>query len=360
MNNKFKQVLFIGPQYQGQRGGMASVLSVYSKSMTDFKFIPTYHNKNLFYNCIYFLKALFKVIKTLITDREIKVVHLHSASRGSFFRKSIIILIAKVFQKKTVLHIHGGEFKIFYNNSGLLKFLIRGVLNLTDELVCLSEEWKSYFNSICKKPKSIVINNPVQLPTGFVKPSIAEPIKVLYLNHINPKKGIFDVVTFFKNNQQKLQGHFKLVIAGAGDDAALHQIINENNLGLIIEHKGWIEGNEKNELIQDSHLFILTSYNEGLPMSILEAMSFGKPIIASNVGGIPQIVKPAENGWLVNPGSQEDLDRIFQELEYNQGLIDTYGTASLQIVKAYATESVNLSLQKMYDRLLMEGKKEIQ
>ena len=348
MNNNFKKILFVGPQYNDQRGGMASVLEVYSKTMDGFKFISTYHNKNPFYNIFYFINAVFKFISLLITDKDIKIIHMHSASRGSFFRKSILILIAKIFRKKTLLHIHGGEFKIFYTNSKPFQFYIRFILNSTNKLVCLSDEWKTYFDSITKKGNCIVLNNPVILPLHISKPTIEKPYKILFLNHINPKKGIFDVLEFFKINQSSMIGNFKLIVAGAGDENILQEFITKNNLGSIIEYIGWISGLQKEELIQDSHLFILTSYNEGLPMSILEAMSFGKPVIATNVGGIPRKVKPNQNGWLVNAGDLEALVPVFDEISLNPELLTAYGNASLQIVKDYSAQKVNETLQHIY------------
>lgn len=352
MDTYFKNVLFIGPQYKGERGGMASVLGVYSKSIKHFNFIAAYHNKNTVYNIFYFINAVFKILGKLISDSNIKVVHVHSASRGSFIRKSIIILIAKLFRKKTVLHIHGGEFKIFYKNSGKLQFLIRYVLDKTDELACLSEEWKNYFDSITKKQKSVVLNNPVILPAGIIKKIPALPVKVLFLNHINPKKGIFDIIEFFKQNKSWLSGSFKLIVAGAGESDALEKTISENNLGDIIEYKGWVSGKEKESLVQNSDVFILTSYNEGLPMSILESMSFGKPVIATNVGGIPRIVRPGENGWLVQPGDITALATVFEQIKCDKSLLEKYGNRSLQIVQDYSPEKVNEQLNEIYNSLL--------
>ncbi len=351
MNNYFKNVLFVGPHYR-QRGGMASVLEVYSKAIPYFNFISTYDNKNAVYNIFYFLTALFKFTGKLISNRNIKIIHLHSASRGSFLRKSIFILIAKIFSKKTILHIHGGEFKIFYQNSGRMRFLIRYILNTADEVLCLSDEWKSYFDLITNTTKSIVLNNPVVLPVSIKKTVPGKPVKVLYLNHITQKKGLFDVVEYFRLHQKELAGNFKLTIAGAGDTDQLLQIINKGNLNSIIEYKGWIAGKAKDELIQDCDVFILTSYNEGLPMSILESMSFGKPVIAGNVGGIPRIVRPGENGWLTAPGDIEALATVFNEIENYPGILTKYGERSLQIVQDYSPEKVNEKLDEIYTGLL--------
>lgn len=352
MKDYFKQVLFIGPEFNGQRGGMASVLEVYSKSIPNFKFISTYHNKNIFYNIFYYFRSVLKFIIKLSTDRDIKIIHLHSASRGSFLRKSVIIVIAKVFKKKTVMHMHGGEFKIFYQHSGRFQFLIRYVLNAADELVCLSDEWKNYFDSITQKKQSVVLNNPVIFPGKIAENKITFPLNILFLNHVTTKKGVFDVVDVFIKNKSWLKGTFKLVIAGAGEGVEkLQATLAEDKDPDFIEFKGWISGKDKENLLQNSHIFILTSYNEGLPMSILEAMSYGKPVIATKVGGIPRIVQPGENGWLVEAGDISALKDIFEEIKSNLPALPIFSRNSLRIVQDYSPEKVNEELNRIYTGL---------
>jgi glycosyltransferase involved in cell wall biosynthesis len=349
MKDYFKNVLFIGPEFNGQRGGMASVLEVYSKSIPHFNFISTYHNRNTLYNIFYYCRSVIKFIGKLIGNRKIKIVHLHSASRGSFLRKSILIIIAKLFRKKTVLHMHGGEFKIFYQQSGSFQFLIRYILNTVDELVCLSDEWKNYFDSVTKNKQSIILNNPVIFPGTVEENKINLPVNILFLNHVTSKKGVFDVVEVFIKNKAWLKNTFKLVIAGAGEGTEkLQSILAEDKDPDFIEFKGWISGKEKEKLLKDSNIFILTSYNEGLPMSILEAMSYGKPVIATKVGGIPRIVKPGENGWLVEPGDTIALKEIFEQIKSNLPALPTFSNNSLKIVQDYSPEKVNEKLNEIY------------
>jgi glycosyltransferase involved in cell wall biosynthesis len=352
MKDYSKHVLFVGPHFS-LRGGMASVLEVYSKNITDFNFLSTYYKKNPFLNVLYFIGALFRFAGILISNRQVKIIHLHSACRGSFIRKSIMVLLSKLFGKKTILHIHGGEFKLYYDGSGIIKPYILYILNLADELVVLSGEWKAYFDSITKKKQSIVVNNPVMMPVHVAKNTLEIPIRILYLNHITVKKGIFDVVEVFRKNKAAFKAVFKLEIAGTGNELdKLKTIIAENGLEELIEYKGWVSGKEKDDLINQCNLFVLTSYYEGLPMSILESMAFGKPVIATHVGGIPQIVKAGENGWLVTPGDTAALEKIFFDIKSNPQLLEAYGNQSLDIVKDFSAERVISKLNEVYGALL--------
>src|SRR5687768_12670425 len=109
------QVLYIGPDHRNHRGGVGAVLDVYSKHIQPFKFIPTYVTKSFAKQFTTYVVAIFRLVYICITDKNIRILHIHHASRGSFIRKSILTLIGKLFGKKVILHIHGGGFHNYYN-----------------------------------------------------------------------------------------------------------------------------------------------------------------------------------------------------------------------------------------------------
>ena len=352
MKDYSQNVLFVGP-HPSLRGGMASVLEVYSKNISHFNFLPTYYKTKALQREWYFVKAIASLLHIFITKKQIKIVHIHVACRGSFIRKSIVVLLSKLFGRKVILHMHGGEFKVYLKESGILKPYILYILNTADELAVLSEEWKSYFDSITKRAKSTVVNNPVMMPASVKSNELDIPIRILYMNHVTLKKGIFDIVETFKKNKTAFTGVFKLSIAGAGSDLEkLNGLIAENNLQDLVEYKGWVSGKEKEELISNCNIFILTSYFEGLPMSILESMALGKAIISSDVGGIPTIVKPGINGWLIKPGDIDGLTSVLLEIKKNPAVLEHYGNASLNIVQDYAPKNVIQKLNEMYAALI--------
>lgn len=86
------------------------------------------------------------------------------------------------------------------------------------------------------------------------------------------------------------------------NDAIQNKKINEN-----VKYLGWIDKEKKDKVLRESPIFVLPSYNEGMPMSILEAMAYKNVTIATNVGGILQIIKNKENGIIINPRDKEAL-----------------------------------------------------
>ena len=99
------------------KGGIGAVLDLYAQQFESFDVLYTYPESKSVSRIPFYLKALSKLIQKLRSGASIDIVHIHTASNGSFYRKSFVLLIAKLYGKKTVMHIHGGGFKEFYNNS---------------------------------------------------------------------------------------------------------------------------------------------------------------------------------------------------------------------------------------------------
>jgi glycosyltransferase involved in cell wall biosynthesis len=349
-------VLYIGPEHKNHRGGIGAVIDVYSKHITPFKFIPTYVTKSFFKQFVTYVAAVFKLIWFCITDRQIRIIHIHHASRGSFLRKSLLVLIGKIFGKKVILHIHGGGFHNFYNRSKLLKPVIRWTLESSDAVICLSEMWKKYYSSTFKLKRLVIINNVIDAPlTSHVSTVTSEQngsLKLLFLGHVTEKKGVFDLLNVLASGRNEFKHKIKVTIGGIGDVERLEKIISANQFNGDVSFAGWVDGTKKADLLNNCDVYVLPSYFEALPISILEAMSYGKPVISTYVGGIPEIVKPGFNGWLFKPGDHEALNTILKEAMQNKALLRQYGKNSLSISKNYIPESVFQSLNDLYTQLL--------
>ena len=345
-------VLFIGPQHKNHRGGIGAVIDVYSKHIKPFKFVPTYVTRSFFWQLVTYVSAVFKLIWVLITDRKIKILHVHHASRGSFMRKSVMILIGKLFGKKIILHVHGAKFHIYYNNSKLLKPYIRYIFESADVVICLSEEWKKFFASTFKLKRLEIINNVIEEVHNKPHTEERDSLNLLFLGQIGKRKGVFDLLDVLANNKEEFKDKVKVTIGGIGDVDRLQKTLSEHRFNGDVTYAGWVNGSKKAQLLNSCDVYILPSYHEGLPISVLEAMSYGKPVISTNVGGIPEIVKPGFNGWLFQPGDHQALNTIIREAMNNKDLLKQYGNNSLRLSKNYTPESVFQSLNQLYKQVL--------
>lgn len=350
MHAIFKKVLFVGPE--NEFGGIGAVLDNYRKNISDFKFVPTFSSGNKGFKIFFFVRSLFKILRFLAMDPDIAIIHLHSASRGSFIRKSIICLIGKSSGKKIVFHIHSGGFKSYYENARFLQPYIRFILNLSDRVVCLSDQWLDFFTHGIKLNNVVVIGNPIETNGCDEKKTSGKVLHMLFLGKICDDKGVFGLIDFLKTNKYYLDSQIKLVIGGNGEEERLRKLLQEPSLGKHIEYCGWVQGEDKKRLICDCDIFILPSYMEGLPVSILEAMANGKPIIASNVGGIPSIVKADHNGWLIDPGAFYQLDIVFEQIFLNEKILATYRNNSLGEAARFSSPVILNELAELYTSLL--------
>src|SRR5699024_2888363 len=133
----------------------------------------------------------------LLFQKDIKIVHLHGASKGSFYRMYILFLLSKyIFHKKVVYHIHGGGFRHFYEQSGIfIKRLIEHIMNHSDLIICLSKYWYQYFDETFKIKDLYILNNPVLQPSNTCLPKVrGAKIHFLFLGLIGKGKGIFDLL----------------------------------------------------------------------------------------------------------------------------------------------------------------------
>ena len=127
-----------------------------------------------------------------------------------------------------------------------------------------------------------------------------------FLGTIDDNKGIFDVIDIMGKNQNYFRGKIQFYIGGLGQEQRLTQQIATYGISDFVRYLGFVNGNDKAELLSNTDIYIQPSYVESFGISILEAMSYGASIISTNVGGIPEVVDN-NNGFLVTPGDCEAL-----------------------------------------------------
>jgi glycosyltransferase involved in cell wall biosynthesis len=169
------------------------------------------------------------------------------------------------------------------------------------------------------------------------------------------EKGVFDVLSAMRLVRENYDLTVNLDVCGVGDIAKLKQKAEEDGLVENVMIHGWVEAKTIKELMSNATAFILPSYYEGLPMSILEAMAASVPVIASNVGGIPDIIKDGENGMLIEPGDIKAMaEKIQRIVENREERIEISQKAKEMIMTNYSQQIVIDKLIEIYTRVLQE------
>ena len=317
-------------------GGMVSVVNNWKAAGIE-KLIKLIYIPTIDYNepGHYFSKlsnGIRSYIRYLNTSSEdYDLIHIHLAHGMSFYRKLVIVLIGVLRRDLIFVHLHGSEFEEFYMQGGRLqKKLISWMFNHVNVLLVLSKKWKTFAQNICDNNIFILYNgaDPEQY-----KPNICETNKVniLFMGVLGSRKGSYDLINAFLLIYEKFP-KVRLILGGDGEVEKTRSMVRENSIDDRVKLKGWLSGQDKIDAFREADIYILPSYNEGLPVSILEAMAAGLPIIATPVGGIPEAVLDEVNGYLVTPGDIHSISRALDRLCSDSALRKAMGKESIRLI----------------------------
>lgn len=318
------KILMVG-NHQSVHGGITSVVTQllnygWNKKNIQLKYVPTYINANFILKSFFFFKACAKFYKELMYFKP-DIVHIHMSHRGSFTRAYILSRMCKAKNVKVVIHLHGSEFdKWFYSLKNTQKARVRFFLRNVDRIIVLGDEWKNKIIRIEPLANITVIHNSVSIPSKMVKWN-DKPFRILFLGVLVPRKGVADLLNALSllKAKGKLE-NIQVIIAGNGkQEYELSNRTNELGLKETVKFVGWVNKSDREKLLLSSQLLVLPSYHEGLPMSILEAISYGMPVIATDVGDVNSAVINNKNGFLIRPGDVLSLENYIYEISSNKG-----------------------------------------
>lgn len=298
------KVLMVGPD-RSVHGGISGVVNHYYEAGLDRKIDLCYIGTMVDGSR---LRKLLKAVKAfLIFCLKVpcfQIVHVNVASDSSYYRKSFFIKTAKLFQKKIVIHQHGGDFPNFYNKqlNKRGKEQVQKVFAMADRFLVLSSEWKKFFSCIVEESKIIVFPNAIPIPPVVEKQYGQH--KILFLGRLCKTKGIKELLVAMEELLKEYPD-LRLYLGGVWEDKELKALAADHSSH--VTDLGWITGEEKNRYLSECDLFVLPTYFEGQPVSVLEAMAYSCAVVASEVGGIPQMIEDGRTGILIKPRDVSSL-----------------------------------------------------
>lgn len=345
------KVLFLGVSKK-TKGGMTAVLVSYDKYIENMRFIPTWMLGNKAVKSWYALQALVRTWFLLTFDKRIKIVHIHGAANASFERCKLFINLAKKCGKKVILHEHAADFVEYFDRADD-KQAITDMLQKCDVLIVLSQSWKEYFASIGMDDSKIhVLNNIVSPPELLPEKHVADgKLHLMYMGEISKRKGGFDLLQAIADNKDYFKNKLVLRMGGNEVDGDIKTFIKEHGLESFVSYEGWIAGQKKIDCLNWEDVYILPSYNEGLPIAILEAMAYSHPVISTPVGGIPEVIETGKNGMLVQPGDTKAIADAIKYYIENPDVIKVHGGSAYQVVQNFFPERVFYDLKKIYEKV---------
>lgn len=299
------RVLVVGPSETGSCGGMAQVIRGIRESAglsKEFNIdsFPSYIDGCLFVRLLY---SAYAYIRFLFRVKNYDLFHLHVAERGSTFRKNLYLKTAKRAGKKVIIHVHGAEYLAFYDGLGRRgKRVVNQFFRQADLVLVLSESWKKELSARIPMESCKILHNGIDTAyfASAISPAKEYRNSFFMLGRLGKRKGVYDLVNAVEL-AVRVNPKIKLCLAGDGEVEKVRDFIAQKGLGGHIAVTGWIGGEEKLRRLKHASTLVLPSYDEGLPVAVLEGMAAGKAILSTTVGAIPEVVEK-ENGILLAPG----------------------------------------------------------
>ncbi len=344
------KVLMVGPD-RSVHGGISGVVNNYYDAGLNQKVELCYIGTMVEGSKVRkLLKAMGAFVKFCLNVSKYQIVHVNVASDNSYYRKSLFIKTAKLFKKKIVIHQHGGDFEGFYYRqlSDKGRRNVNKTLSLGDEFLVLAPIWKEFFANVVDESKIIVLPDSIQIPDRKGKEYGQH--KILFLGRLCREKGINELLKVMPDLREEYHD-IHLYLGGIWEDVKLQKETEKQSE--CITWLGWITGNEKRRCLEECDIFVLPSYFEGQSVAILEAMASKCAVVASDTGGIPQMIEDGKTGILIRPKDVDSLKQGLCKVLEDADLCRSLGENAYKKVKEeFSIENNMEKLLQIYRKVL--------
>ncbi|WP_039958881.1 glycosyltransferase family 4 protein [Vibrio sinaloensis] len=301
----------------------------------------------------YFYKKVFRLIRVavwlFVNCKEYDVFHINSTfDNRSLVRDGIFISILILKGKKYFVQFHGGE----PERASILKFrlfnsLMKKLLSESSKLLVLTD---NQMNSVKRYIgcESELVSNFLDYEPEVEDKNINTVPTFLFLARVDKKKGIYELLDAVHSLSDI---NIKLLIAGSGPDLNdVRSRVLKLGLDERVEFTGFVQGDDKTAVYRSADFFILPSYEEAFPYSVLEAQSFGLPVVATKVGSLEKIISDGSNGFLIEPQDSHSISKVMRALVSESHLYPELSRSSFTNSLRYsrgAMEKTFISLWKL-------------
>lgn len=297
----------------GGLGGVATVAGLFREYAggldgVSLRYIETYRDGPPPLRVAVFVRGAAQVL-ALLAARRVDVVHLHVTERASLLRKGLLAGVAHSVGVPVVMHCHGAEFADqLAAMPRRRRAALRGVFSRAHDVVVLSEAAvASVVEAGAALERVRVVPNPVELPDRVPERPAGQRVPVLFLGRLNERKGVPDLLAAVAALDPADRDRLDLRLFGDGPVCAVAARAQQLGLDGVVSVHGWLDAASRDVELARAEVFVLPSYNEGMPMALLEAMAWGLVPVVTPVGGVPALVVDGVSGLSVEPGDRPAL-----------------------------------------------------
>lgn len=320
------RVLVVAPSPTA-RGGIASVVHLHTKMSVwremQCRLLPTFFDgsaaKKIGSAVLAYARAPFAVGAA-------DLVHIHVAGQRSLLRKLPIVAVARFLGKPLIVHVHAhSTASLFQKTPG---WAVRYVLGGADRVIALSESWAREIRVQLPNAHVGVIPNPVYSGVADGECWPRKPV-ILFAGKLEPRKG-YDLL--LDAAPAILASHPEVEFWFAGHGELDRAVSKAEQLGISssVRLLGWTDNETLTRLYREACAFCLPSFNEGVPMAVLEAMANGTPVVCTPVGGLPQLIRNGHNGLFCSVGDPDSIAERINALLDDSALASSIAAEALR------------------------------
>ncbi len=341
--------VYCRPYYMKENGYLDKNMDVANVDLKILKTIKTKHLDAIVHSLVSAFDAIFG---------NYDIVHYHALG------PSTVSFINRLFGSKTIVTVHGLDWrgkKWSFLASSLLKIAEKTAYYFPNETVTVSKYLKNYYDEkynsdVVYIPNGVNIPKPLKPNIIKEKYNLDNDSYLVFISRLVPEKGCHNLIEVYK----KIKTDKKLLIVGGGSHSGdyvdkLHDLASDDARILFT---GSVSGDELAELFSNAYLFVLPTELEGLPIVILEALSFSKCVLVSNIPQNMEIISPAgvdKYGYTFENKNLDDLKDKLEFLLANPDKVESMSKIVKEYVeKNYSWDSVTDDTEKLYRSLIKD------
>ena len=269
------------------------------------------------------LTAIVKIIRGRLSGR-LAGVHVNLAERMSLFRKGLLIAVCAALGVPTVLHLHGQMYRFYGNLPVALRSLTRWIFSLSQAVIVIGPGARIFVTEVLQVPADrvhVIINGVPEPELDAVdKPASMNTRKrILFLGNLSDRKGVWDLLRALAEPALD-SSLLEVTIAGGGDVVGYQVKARELGVESVVRFEGWCDQKKVSRLLVDCDLLVLPSYDEVLPLVILEALAHGVAVVTTAVGEIPSLLTDGVDAIFVKVGDPASIAAGMQKVLEAPGL----------------------------------------
>lgn len=287
-------------------------------------------------------------------EAERSVLHICTSGGKGFLRDLLLIKIAHRHSVPTVVHFHFGRIPALLRNSSLESRLLSAVLMRADGMIAMDRGTYAALNAYGYTERAWLIPNPIDISSSN-RSDILKSEQVVFVGHVNKQKGVLDLLHAWESSSARTAGA-KLKIIGP-IQAGFAELIDPWRGMSDVVFTGQLSHEEVMAEIASSKCLVLPSYTEGFPNVVLEAFATGTPVVASDVGALPEMLSD-NAGIIIKPGDVNGIGKAIDDLFFDSDRANCIAASGrAKVVEKYSDRTVEEALFDCWDDIVQKYRK---